>query len=125
MAASLSFVVSVLSAFVVRQPQAAAVASTTAEIVREDTSAGGSSSGNAKKSSDSSATDRALFKHTQEMLEKFTEHLQGLLERPISDVTKQAMLAHDYVTEVQKYATATRKYLVNATDAIEYGVTNM
>jgi len=63
--------------------------------------------------------EKNLFEHLQEMLEKNTEHLHGLSEKPLEDLVSNKMRA-----DVNNYTRVTRKFLTNLIHGIEQGLSN-
>jgi len=63
--------------------------------------------------------EKNLFEHLQEMLEKNTEYLQGLAEKPLKELQSNKMRA-----DVNNYTRVTRKFLTNLIHGIEQGLSN-
>jgi len=63
--------------------------------------------------------EKNLFEHLQEMLEKNTEYLQGLAEKPLEELQSNKMR-----TNVNNYTRVTKKFLTNLIHGIEQGLSN-
>eukprot|EP00479_Gromia_sphaerica_P007357 TRINITY_DN2418_c0_g1_i4.p1 TRINITY_DN2418_c0_g1~~TRINITY_DN2418_c0_g1_i4.p1 ORF type:complete len:110 (-),score=24.91 TRINITY_DN2418_c0_g1_i4:93-422(-) len=62
--------------------------------------------------------EKCLFESLQEDLEKYTEHLHGLSEKPIAELTDEAIRA-----DVNNYTRTTEKFRENIMKGIENGLT--
>jgi len=63
--------------------------------------------------------EKNLFEHLQEMLEKNTEYLHGLSEKPLNELVSDKMRA-----DVNNYTRVTKKFLTNLIHGIEQGLSN-
>lgn len=63
--------------------------------------------------------EKNLFEHLQEMLEKNTEYLHGLSEKPLEELRSDKMRS-----DINNYTRVTKKFLTNLIHGIEQGLSN-